>query len=78
MKRSHFAFGCAVQALRLPKDDDINMRYKDFFYKHFEWTTIEGHLKWHKIEQKWVSYQSLKSQQFTNNDYSILYSMCID
>ncbi|CAH1253915.1 Hypp1269 [Branchiostoma lanceolatum] len=44
--KSHFAWGCAVNAWIMPDD----ARYRDFFLSNFEWAVFENNLKWTQNE----------------------------
>ncbi|XP_035665880.1 endo-1,4-beta-xylanase 1-like [Branchiostoma floridae] len=44
--KSHFAFGSAVNAWRMPSDS----RYANFFFDNFEWAVLESNLKWKQNE----------------------------
>ncbi|XP_019627089.1 PREDICTED: uncharacterized protein LOC109471978 [Branchiostoma belcheri] len=44
--KSHFAFGSAVNAWRMPS----NSRYADFFFDNFEWAVLESNHKWKQNE----------------------------
>ncbi|XP_066273255.1 anti-sigma-I factor RsgI6-like [Branchiostoma lanceolatum] len=45
-KKSHFAFGSAVNATALK----TNGHYRDFFFNNFEWAVIENDLKWQQTD----------------------------
>lgn len=52
-KNSEFAFGSAVGAEEIVDDEDpVLQKYQDFFYDHFEWTTLHNALKWKPMEKK--------------------------
>ncbi|CAH1788825.1 unnamed protein product, partial [Owenia fusiformis] len=51
-KSRPFAFGSAVQAMRINSSQLANKPYQDFYYKNFEWAVLENALKWRQMERK--------------------------
>ncbi|CAH1253917.1 Hypp1270 [Branchiostoma lanceolatum] len=49
--KSHFAFGSAVNAWRMPTES----RYANFFFDNFEWAVLEANHKWKQNEPQEIT-----------------------
>ena len=50
LKRHQFGFGTAIKARQFVGTSQVEVNYRNFILKHFNWVVFENGMKWRQME----------------------------